>query len=1070
VSGSTLPSGVISGSSQITALGFVSSSVTASSVVDIFNTLANYQFTYTKGDGTQQTVTLNAPAETDITSLNAFTASQLTINSGYNTFTSSANQRLSSIESVSGSWITESETASFARTNVDNNFTANQTFTNITAVSASFTYVQTTYETASVIYSSGSNQFGDELSDIQTLSGSVKVQGSLTVNGTPVLTSSVDISGLVTTASFNQYTQSNNQRVSSLEVNSASVNTSISTLNQATSSLFESASLALVTASASGNTITFTKGNTSTFSVTVDTGSAATTIFEVVYTGENITKGDPLYISGSQGANPRVFKADASNPAKMPVTFVSNETIGVSNTTNAIVLGLIEGIDLTGYVAGQSIYVAEGGGWSASLPSGSNSVTQLLGVVTKGGSGGKGLVLNPGPAQLPGLDTGKMWVGNGNNQPTEITTASFASSASFNDYTSSNDQKVNSLIAATGSYATTGSNIFTGDQYVSNGVLQVATYPQITKQWFAPTTIEAIGTQSVAYEQFVDGGGYDAFNVVTTLDNGTEFRDLPSDTFVLNTWLAIPQNTGNNPAPQFKRGLSVTGSTNIQNLTASLQDGYVWVGNSSGRTTTVSTSSFGGGTINTGSFATTGSNIFNGAQIVNNFPLQVSNYNETTLQAVSPTVFQGIGTASVAYQQYINAGNYDAIHIQSNLNAGTDFQDLPSDTFVLNTWLNIPTNTGNNPAPRFIRGLVVSGSNGLFVTNTINSTNQRIKNELAFTGSRFVSGPLSMSVDMENLNYTQFGFNQLASSDNQTGARFTLTTNKDSNFTQTQFKARYTGSADATVTLGNTNTGNRTFVVDADTTINDTLNVTGNSTFTGQNIFKNLTRYEGSTPADSFANIQFVNNQSLSIAAKSTSYPGQTGSFQIMSMSTGSGGNASFQMTAEISGTIGQMKVNNNAGTTIVAGLADTILFAKNEGFPNTPATTFTAEATSINLKGAAEVSGSLRITGSAYGNVVALSITSNTASMDLSRGNYFTLTLADTATTHISASNVQPGMSATLVITTGTNSSASLAPTMLQPSGSAYSATNGSAKKDVLSIVSVASGVPYVVSTKNMI
>jgi len=116
------------------------------------------------------------------------------------------------------------------------------------------------------------------------------------------------------------------------------------------------------------------------------------------------------------------------------------------------------------------------------------------------------------------------------------------------------------------------------------------------------------------------------------------------------------------------------------------------------------------------------------------------------------------------------------------------------------------------------------------------------------------------------------------------------------------------------------------------------------------------------------------------------------------------------------------------------------------------------------------QVIGNSVFTGSAFGNVVALSITSNTASMDLSLGNYFTLTLAGTATTHISASNVQPGVSATLVITTGTNSSASLAPTMLQPSGSSYSATNGSSKKDVLSIVAVASGVPFVVSTKNMI
>jgi hypothetical protein len=228
----------------------------------------------------------------------------------------------------------------------------------------------------------------------------------------------------------------------------------------------------LVTASFSGNTLTFTKGDSSTFGVVIpDTsGSAGTTVIEVVYTGESITKGDPLYISGSQGANPRVFKADAADPNKMPVTFISNETIGAANTTNAIVLGLIEGIDLTGYVAGQTIYVGEGGGYSINLPSGSNSITQLLGVITKGGSGGKGLVLNPGPAQLPGLDTGYMWVGGATNQPVEITTASFASSASFNSYTSSNDQKVNSLISATGSFATTGSNSFVGNQTITGSL------------------------------------------------------------------------------------------------------------------------------------------------------------------------------------------------------------------------------------------------------------------------------------------------------------------------------------------------------------------------------------------------------------------------------------------------------------------------------------------------------------------------------------------------------------------------------------------------------------------------
>ena len=73
---------------------------------------------------------------------------------------------------------------------------------NITANSASFNYLTTIYETASIIYSSGSNQLGDELTDKQTLSGSVQVQGELLVNGVAVVTGSVNRDGLITTGSL----------------------------------------------------------------------------------------------------------------------------------------------------------------------------------------------------------------------------------------------------------------------------------------------------------------------------------------------------------------------------------------------------------------------------------------------------------------------------------------------------------------------------------------------------------------------------------------------------------------------------------------------------------------------------------------------------------------------------------------------------------------------------------------------------------------------------------------------------------------------------------------------------
>ena len=64
--------------------------------------------------------------------------------------------------------------------------------------------------------------------------------------------------------------------------------------------------------------------------------------------------------------------------------------------------------------------------------------------------------------------------------------------------------------------------------------------------------------------------------------------------------------------------LGITGNINASStLTASLQEGYTWVGNGSNISTLVATSSFGsGGSINTGSFATTGSNTFRGDQII----------------------------------------------------------------------------------------------------------------------------------------------------------------------------------------------------------------------------------------------------------------------------------------------------------------------------------------------------------------------------------------------------------------------------------------------------------------------
>jgi len=119
--------------------------------------------------------------------------------------------------------------------------------------------------------------------------------------------------------------------------------------------------------------------------------------------------------------------------------------------------------------------------------------------------------------------------------------------------------------------------------------------------------------------------------------------------------------------------------------------------------------------------------------------------------------------------------------------------------------------------------------------------------------------------------------------------------------------------------------------------------------------------------------------------------------------------------------------------------------------------------------------SGSVYVSGSVYGNVTAQPVASNTSSIDISTANFFTITLGSGTgtsgvTTHISASNMRAGQSVNILITTGTNSSASFSTNIKQPSGSFYQPTSGSGKADILSLVSFDTTNLYLVAVNQMI
>jgi hypothetical protein len=489
----------------------------------------------------------SASQQVSIDNLNSFSSSQLIKDDTLASYTGSNDTKWSTLGGQSGSWITESETSSFARYDVSNPWSANQTFTNITAVSASFTYIQTLYETSSVIYSSGSNQFGDAANDIQTLYGSTRIMNELTASGL-------------------HYPTADNGVKSFMQTDGAG-NLSLQYVEQ---------------------------------------------VFETIrnMSGVTLLKGTPVYISGSTGDNGNAYIADASDLNKMPAVYIVGEDLTIGATGLALLGGKIEGVNTTGYPAGTIIYVAEGGGWSINRPSGSNSVVQVLGVVQKEGLGGQGVVINQLEAILPNIQTGYLWVGNGNNQPIAVATSSFepngdfVTTSSFNAYTASTDSSISQLNANSASVNTSITNInsFTSSQDTLNTGFLVS--------------LSNLNASSASQQISINELNANSASVNTSITNINAF----------------------------------TSSAN-QRLTAIESVSGSWITESE-----------------TGSFATTGSNVFTGDQILSD-----ATSNTFNIQSYSGSLFltaKGIASGSSTLTHFTSSINQVNLVFKNNAATG----------------------------------------------------------------------------------------------------------------------------------------------------------------------------------------------------------------------------------------------------------------------------------------------------------------------------------------------------------------------------------------------------------------
>ena len=597
----------------------------------------------------------------------------------------------------------------------------------------------------------------------------------------------------------------------------------------------------------------------------------------------------------------------------------------------------------------------------------------------------------------------------------------------------------------TGSFATTGSNTFTGTQNINEGV-NTTFNMQATAQnvlfFNSPNTfMQSTGNFSFNNNGFLGGSGSLTFSVSNNELN------LASDNGVriLRTSTGGPASTGAAILVNHSGSLVLSNSTanptslsHISSSQANANTNLIFKTN----TATVDTIVSGSGNIFVNaSAATAGFKRYIGNNNIALFGLpQISGsmqwsptINGNYFGALNPINIRGAISASVmqvsqnAVLGLLNIGQTAILNaekltgqtnISSNVIAGT-FNIVANQSDIRGI-----TNVSNNNINGNI-GLSLSSSAVTMVQNSINDNNFSVVNQFSSGGIGFGQAAFNVNTIGGSGNQFIITGSQPVASVSQAGMVQNLVLGQSNTAFVNSSGARVSGTNIYHNMVATSLLGNRLVVTGSSNNVDTT---SFGSAFVGR-----FNATDGIR--DRSSDVIFAVGTGTSVSARKTGFLIDSGS------------NSFFEGAVNISGSL---LVNGTPITSIATG-----------SFATTGSNSFV---------GANTFSGSVAFTGSVVGNVVALGITSNTASMNFNSGNYFTLTLADNATTHISASNVQPGVSATLVITTGTNSTASLAPTLLQPSGLEYSATVGTGKKDVLSIVAVEAGVPYVVSTKNMV
>lgn len=145
---------------------------------------------------------------------------------------------------------------------------------------------------------------------------------------------------------------------------------------------------------------------------------------------EAVSKGDPLYITGYNSGQERitVAKADASDSAQMPSIGLAAADGAINTNGQAITIGSLEDVDTSSFSVGNVLYVASGGGLTATKPTGTNLIQNVGKVGRSNVNNGEIVVMAIGRSNdLPNLAEGMMWVGDSSGVPQQQSSKTYGS-------------------------------------------------------------------------------------------------------------------------------------------------------------------------------------------------------------------------------------------------------------------------------------------------------------------------------------------------------------------------------------------------------------------------------------------------------------------------------------------------------------------------------------------------------------------------------------------------------------------------------------------------------------------